>query len=526
MVIGVARSCVSLTSDAARGSRNLPRSEVQDARFSRNQDDFGVEMSPSRVRPAVHTGSWVLFLAAWPILAAFWTLREAAPWPTVRGSFQASAGIAGLSWLGAILGAFALDRGRSGAAGGRGLLAALYVILVAVGLRVLVLGACPALSDDVNRYVFEGGLVGEGKSPYAHAPAAPERLGERERWSEVYARVNHPEVSAAYPPLAQYVFALTVAVSGGAGKTLGPTGAEGRPELAAVRAFRVLFACVDLLVLLLLLGWLRARGRHSGLAVVWAWCPLVAMEYAGSAHFDVLGILFLVAALFCFEERERGRWLETGAFVWLGLGAAIKFLPALAVPLLVRHARSPWRGAVAFAASFAAPWLGLLTLEEGMGGLGSGLGQYALRWESFSVYFRWIETPVEWLFTRDGGWADSRRVARGVIALLFLVRAYVLWRSRRPQLEATVSMVGLFLVLTPTLHPWYLTWLLPFLALKPRVAWFLFFAAAPLLYWPLTGWRASAEWNEPVWLWYAIVPAFTAVWLVEARLRQERERLL
>jgi len=459
------------------------------------------------------------------MLLAFWVLRGLPPWPSARGSFLIAVGIAGLFWLLAVLAALGLDRDRGGTREGSGRPTTLFVILVAVGLRVLVLGATPALSDDVNRYVFEGALVGEGKSPYAHAPAAPERRGERERWAEVYARVNHPDVPAAYPPLAQYVFALTVAVSGGAGKSLGPSGAGEVVELASVRAFRVLFAFVDLLVLLVLLAWLRERGRHRGLAVVWAWCPLVAMEYAGSAHFDVFGILLFVAALFTFERRERGAWLETGAFVWLGLGAAIKFLPALALPFLLRHARAPLRGAFAFATSFAVPWLGLLFLKEGMDGLGSGLGQYALRWESFSVFFRWVEAPVEGLFSRDGGWVDSRRVARGAIALLFLVRAWGLWRSRRPPLEASVAMLGLFLVLTPTLHPWYLTWLLPFLTLKPRVAWFLFFAAAPLLYWPLTGWLASAEWNEPAWLWYAIVPPFAVVWLVEERLRSEREGL-
>ena len=67
--------------------------------------------------------------------------------------------------------------------------------------------------------------------------------------------------------------------------------------------------------------------------------------------------------------------------------------------------------------------------------------------------------------------------------------------------------MGGFLLLTPTLHPWYLAWIVPFLALRPMLGWSLLVALAPLLYWPLARWRAEGVWSEPGWLWPVLVLA-------------------
>ena len=464
---------------------------------------------------------WVWILSPLPVLGAFWSLKDLGPWPAERGIFQIALACAGLAWLVGVWASFrlpaALRQGRQ--AWG----SFLYVGVIGALLRGLVLVATPALSDDVNRYVFEGGLVAQGTSPYAHAPADPERAAEREAWAELYAAVNHPEVSAAYPPLIQYVFGLGVSLAGGPAKTIGAAETQGAaPEFAASRVFRVFFSVCDLGLGLLLGLALMRRGRAPAVACIWVYCPLVVMEFAGSAHFDVLGVLLFMAAVLLFEGRDRSLLREGAAFVTLGLGVAIKFLPVLALPFLFAQGRRPWRGLSLFAATFLLSFVGLFFLDGGASGLTRGLDQYALRWESFSMLFRVLEAPFEAFLPQDGSWLDARRFARGAIALIFLVHAFLLLREGASPERGARSLVALFLVLTPTLHPWYLTWLLPFLVLKPSLAWFLFLAAAPLLYWPLTEWRALAEWREPGWLWLCIVPPFLMLWILETRIRENR----
>ena len=70
--------------------------------------------------------------------------------------------------------------------------------------------------------------------------------------------------------------------------------------------------------------------------------------------------------------------------------------------------------------------------------------------------------------------------------------------------RGTGFLIGAWLVLTPTLHPWYVCWMLPFVALFPSAPWIWLAFAAPLLYWPLGRWQSEGIWTEPGWLWPAV----------------------
>jgi hypothetical protein len=388
----------------------------------------------------------------------------------------------------------------------------------AIALRLAVLGGDPGLSDDVHRYVWEGALVLEGVSPYAEAPAGPARSAERARRPELFRRVNHPEVSAAYPPLTQLACAGVLAAAGGL---------EVAESRRPVVALRVAFALADLGVLLLLLGELRRRGRPQAWAVLWAWSPLVALEYAGSAHFDSLGILLLLAALLLLE-RARGETRpvvrlarENLGFLLLGLGGLVKLLPLALVPFAARGRRLV-RGATLATLVFAAGLLPLLPWEGGTAGLTRGVGDYALRWEASSLLFRWLEPLLEGFLERDGSLLDLRRVARGVVLLVWLGIALRCWQRRSSPTRAALVLIGAFLVLTPTLHPWYLTWIVPFLVLRPARAWALLLWLAPLLYWPRTEWLSDGAWREPAWLWPVVALPFFAGLLLAALVRRRR----
>ena len=407
--------------------------------------------------------------------------------------------LAGLAWLGAWR--WLARRPDPG----RGALAA--ILAGALLLRLAALAGDPRLSDDVHRYVWEGGLVLTGKSPYAAAPDAPERAAERARWPEVHARLNHPSVSAAYPPLTQLASAAVVGLAGG------PAAEGGR---AAARALRLFAGLCELAVLVPLLL-LAEPGRRAAVALGWGWCPLLALEFAGGAHGDALGVLALVAGILAFEPAPRGRGRRALGLALLGAGALVKLLPLGLVPVALRRCRRPWRAALALSLGLVLAFLPLVLASGGTQGLGRGLGEYGLRWESTSLVFRWVQPLFEPLGERDGSWRDPRRLARGAVLLAWL--AVVAWHAvRRSSLvRAGHWVMGAFVLLTPTLHPWYLAWVLPFAVLERSLAWGLFVALAPLLYWPLGRWVAQAEWVEPGWLWPAVALPFLALLLAELR---------
>lgn len=402
---------------------------------------------------------------------------------------------AGLVWLWLVLRGHR-DFGRDSAATTR------WILLGAVLLRVVAWAGEPGLSDDIHRYVWEGGLVAEGVSPYAWAPSDPELETYQESWKGAYERINHPDVSAAYPPLAQLAHAGVVTLAGG------PEAADGERAVAVLRAF---FAACDLGVCLLLARWLREAGRDPRRLVAWAWCPLVIVEFAGSGHFDSLGILFAVAALTLLPAKTRLRELAGSAL--LAAGALVKWLPLAFLPFAARARPRRAAATLVFVALGFAP---LFFWSGGATGLFRGTGAYGLRWESFSFLFRWIE-PWMPAGARDGSLSDPRLLARALVGAAFLlVIAFHLRRGTSPRL-ACFRTVGAFLLLTPTLHPWYVCWVVPLLVLERHRAWTFAAAFAPILYWPLGGWVSRGVWHEPAWLWPVFAVPFLLLSVLEWR---------
>lgn len=410
------------------------------------------------------------------------------------------------------------------------------VLGVAVALRVVFLAGDLGLSDDVWRYVWEGGLVLEGKSPYAWAPDDEALAPERAAWATVHGRMNNTSISAAYPPVTQAAAAVLTFVAGGAAEA-------DRARLA----MRVGFTLADLAVLAGLLRLLRRRGLPNGRALIWAWSPLVAWEFAGSGHFDSLGIALLVAGLLALEPgRRRGqadepakdhaeapgseplatlpgtqgeprgqlprRRLALGA---LALAAAfhVKLLPLLAFPFVVRRAGragGPLLTALLLAglALLAAP---VALLEGGLSGAFAGLSEYGLRWEAWNLGFRWFEPLFDRFGVRDGSVTDPRRLARLAVAVALALFGLRLFLRRVEPVAATALCLAGYLLLTPTLHPWYLTWLIALLAFLPSGLarpWLWLAVASPILYLPLVGWHAEGAWQHPTWTWPVVAVPF------------------
>jgi hypothetical protein len=417
----------------------------------------------------------------WGLIALAVGLHGA--WPLSGGVWPGLGlvGVGSLAWLW-------VSTGGRGAGIGVGPL-----LLGALGLRLLALGAAPSLSDDVQRYVWEGEVLSAGYSPYAHAPSSP-ALGElRAREPDLARAVAHPEVAAAYPPTAQLTHAAVVSLM---------------PRGRRVWGMKLVYGLADLAVLWPLLVLLRRRGRPPGEAVAWAWSPLVTLEFAGSGHLDALGILLLLGALALLGGgRPAARIRESLGIGSLALAAMTKYLPLFALPFVLRGPR-PARRAVLFALVVGLLWSPILFIEGGV--VPGGLADYGRSWQGGSLVFHWIDLAVRGLHMPYPQWCG-----RGLVGLLWGAIAVGAWRAKLPVERATGLLIGAFLVLSPTLHPWYLTWALPFAILDRCRAWLVLVALAPLLYWPLAGWHARGEWVEPAWLGLALALPFFAVLYVD-----------
>jgi len=347
------------------------------------------------------------------------------------------------------------------------------ILALACLFRATLLGGAPALSGDLYRYRWDGRLVLAGLNPYLEPPEAPALLPLRDA---LYPLLEHSEVRTIYPPAAQALFAA------GAALAPGVTGIKGIMILA------------DLLTIAVLRRILARRGVPPLRILLYAWNPLAVIEVAWSGHLEPAGVVcVLLAAGAIIQERP------VRATLALTLAGLVKLLPfALFAPL---WRRLPWRALLAVPILAAAACWPFRSAGRRLVG---GLQTYAGNWSGNESVYRLARGALDWLdptpalkaalwFVRAHvpGSAPLDRLypylypddlARAACALAAAVFAVVLARRTRDPLRGLYLMTGALLLLSPTLHPWYLLWLLPWLCLFPSSAWILLSGLVVLAY--------------------------------------------
>lgn len=334
--------------------------------------------------------------------------------PNVVRPFLAAAGVMGagfaLSWL------------WRGGVGWRG---ALWFWTVAAGARLLLLPMEPG--DDVWRYLWEGRAQVAGYSPYHYAPGTPGLVIEGGGvWQE---KINHPQATAIYPPLAQLFLRAVAAVGGG------------------VLTLKLVFIAAELLTAALLV---RRFGR--GAATLYAWNPLVIYCGAGGAHYDSLFVLGLTLAWLAWDDaRPRlAAWMA-------GVSVGLKWISAPLVAWFV------WRAVAA-----RTPGRGLLVGFLGVAPVAAGLGWFVWRYGAGAAWW-----PGEFVAKARGmdlvpwlvglRWPASLESNGWIPFALAPAAAWVFFRARSAAGFAE-GWLALLLIFSPSNHAWYFTWLAPLAA--------------------------------------------------------------
>lgn len=366
-----------------------------------------------------------------------------------------------------------------------------WIAATGLALRLFFFASEPALSDDAYRYLWDGRVQLAGHSPYGVAPLSPELDGVEASWpaeSRVRSRVNHPEIPTAYPPLLQIVF-LGVAACGG-----------------GLFHWRLVLLLAEFGIGSLVARGLVQRGRDSRLAVLYWWHPLPVFESIWSAHAEAIAVLWLVlAAWYCTRERNA----PGGAFL-VGLGGSAKLLPLGLVPWLLRRAAASPVVAVPVSRSRRVSRVlltlgvcGVTVLATTLPYVGSdldratqGLRSYVQGWYFNDVLFRWLGLALG--FDPEDQTLFATKALRACLSLAGAFVCVAAAYKARSSWRACLWIAAGFVVLTPTLHPWYLLWLLPFSIVLSHPAWYLMTITVLASYVVLVGWREFGVWIELV----------------------------
>jgi alpha-1,6-mannosyltransferase len=181
------------------------------------------------------------------------------------------------------------------------------MLLFAILFRIVMIIAPPTLSDDINRYAWYGKMSAHGINPYVYRPDAPELTSLRD--TVIYPKMSSAAVYSVYPPVSQGVFFLGALT--------------GHP----IRAIKVIYSIFDLgtiIILWMLIGHFGLPRRNI---LLYAWNPLPVFEFAGSGHTDAALIFFTLLAIYCFLRTK-----YVGSFAALGFAIISKLLPLIFLP--------------------------------------------------------------------------------------------------------------------------------------------------------------------------------------------------
>jgi hypothetical protein len=353
------------------------------------------------------------------------------------------------------------------------------VLLGALAFRLTMFPYPPSLSTDVHRYRWDGHVQNAGWNPYAVAPADPRLAPLRDpSWYGMPA----PEIPTMYPPLSELVFRATWRV------LPGPVG------------FKLPFLLADLAVAAMLAGWIRSTGGRNYQVAIYAWNPLVVVEFASSGHNDALAIAGVVATLLIIRRYPIVSTLTLAA------GALSKAFPVVLLPLALFRAGWPGRlrgwlaatGCAALAAVCVWPY------RDGWRGFLGMLQYYQVIWRNYnsSIY------PVLLWMSR------SHEVAAGIGEGVVVGLALWLAVRRADPTRAAFLLIGTVLLFAPNGYSWYFTWIVPLLCFYPSAAWLLLTILEFLSYKIFINYRALGVWHfDPFFQWLTYAPFYALlVW--------------
>ena len=329
------------------------------------------------------------------------------------------------------------------------------ILVVAIACRLTVLFAEPYLSSDIYRYVWDGIVQHAHISPYRYVPANRVLAFLRAPNQDIFDNINRRDYAhTIYPPAAQALFYVITWIS---------------PTVTFMKTAMVLFEGVTMYALITLLRYLGIRREQI---LLYAWCPLLIWEIAGSGHLDSAAMAFIALALLA---RYRKQPILTGLF--LAIAILLKFYPLILFPALYRRGdfKVPATVAAVVALAYAAySNVGLLVFGF--------LGGY-VKEEGMTTGSRYFLLE---LAQRIPGLHNLATTAYLLLcAAIFAAITWWCWKtasqqgSRSPDhfdstgdasfLPPAFALAAALMFLFSPHYAWYIIWLVPFFTLMPNL---------------------------------------------------------
>lgn len=362
-----------------------------------------------------------------------------------------------------------------------------FRFLLAIGIlsRLVFLFTEPNLSQDFYRFIWDGELVSNFLNPYLNVP---DTLIEQSNLvianaQELYAGMGSLSARhfSNYPPLNQLFFAIAV--------TLG-----GKSILGSVIVLRGIIILADIGIFYFGRKLLKNLNRSPHLIFWYFLNPLIIIELTGNLHFEGVMLFFFVWSMYLLSV-NKWQW----AAVVLACSISVKLVPLLFLPLFLKHfnfkksvlfyliigATSLVLFAPFYSSEFIHNYSKTISLWfsnfKFNAGLYNGIKQIAIQfdakpWELIKTYGK--ITPI---------------VTIAIVLLFTFLRKN---QNLTVLLSSMLWILTLYYFISPTVHPWYLIFLVTLTLFTTYRYALLWSAAVVLSYFAYS----QTDFKENLWL--------------------------
>jgi hypothetical protein len=313
-----------------------------------------------------------------------------------------------------------------------------FILSLAVVLRVYALSFHPFLSTDIYRYVWDGIVQAAGINPYRFVPADPALAHLRD--AAIYPNINRADYAVTiYPPVAEFFFLAATRFG------------------ASTVVMRLAMLGCEALGVFMMLMLLRRMGKPLTRIVAYAWHPLAIWEIGNGGHVDALMMALMLVGLWAAIVGGA----QSGALAVV-LASLAKPLAAPAFAVIWR----PWDWRVPVIVIAAVTLCYLPYLSVGWGVLGFLPHGYLNEEGLVSGGGFWLLSLWRLVF------GTSRYDVPCYVGLAAVLLLYVALRAafrRTRTAETTLAdvdmlLLAVLLLLSPE-YPWYYLLIAPFVAL-------------------------------------------------------------
>ncbi len=310
---------------------------------------------------------------------------------------------------------------------------------IAIAARVMTLLCFPNLSDDIYRFIWDGMCWHDGLNPFELTPSQlMDTEGLSQYYLDLYPLLNSQEYFTIYPPICQVVFWLA---------SISPQVIE--PNVI----FKVVFLLSEAITLLVLIRLCDLLNIDKGRVLIYALNPLIILELCGNLHFEALMLMFLAVMYYLLKQNR----LQLAGLSY-GLAISTKLVPLVFGPILLcylgikRGFRFFIPAALVTIGSFA------LMLQGHFSSILSSTNLYFQKFEfNASVYYLLRELGI--LLTT---YNQIRILGPGLALIAFSLIVYYSakkehYTNYRSLLASSALIFACYLLLSTTIHPWYLS---------------------------------------------------------------------